>query len=398
MNEDKFFRALENGDGKKAEAWLKRAGDSLPRARLLYLKGLLLENKGDLGSALKKLNMALVLHLSDPSLWLAKAKVLAKLGRMEMAKRAVSRACKLSTGDPAANLLFADILYKMKDFKGASEQIDIVLDLAPMDPEGLTLKGILVSTLEGDYRKALGFFDSAIGNDEDHSAAWTNRGIALRQIGDRDGAIYSFQKALLLDPGDKVAREMLEHMGAKKFIVRSAGKPHKKKWSRSRYMTDARSSHHSPEEIIPKRKKKVEKEEEYPIDWEEEGPSDLEGAEMEDIDEFDEEDPSGHRGGDLGDDEEVDDWDIDVSEDPSDIRSSGEEEGPEPEPPHKVLKRKLKRKVKKKEKPEEEELKKKKPSRSLRLTCPDCDKEFEVKVSGPTNFKCPGCGLHGEIE
>ena len=214
MNQDNFFRALEDGKRKKAHAWLKKAEDSLPRTRLLYLEGILLENNGDFESALKKFNMALVLHLSDPALWLAKAKVLEELGRMDMAKRAVSRACKLSTGDPAANLLFADILYKMKDFKGAQEQIDIVLDLAPRDPEGLTLKGILVSTLDEDYRKALGFFDSAIDNDDDNSSAWTNRGIALRQIGDKDGSIYSFQKALMLDPDDMVASVMLEHMGA----------------------------------------------------------------------------------------------------------------------------------------------------------------------------------------
>jgi Flp pilus assembly protein TadD len=384
--------------------------DEIPRARQLYLQGLLHENKGELEEALKKFNMALVQHLSDPALWLAKAKVLEGLGRMDMAKRAAGRACKLSTGDPAANLLYADILYKMKDLKGASEQVDIVLDLAPQDSDGLTLKGILVSTLEEDYRKALTLFDSAIESDEGNATAWTNRGIALRQIGDRDGSVYSFQKALMLDPDEKVSREMLSHMGEKKFILKSREKK-KKKWSRSKFMTDSYRPRSASE--VKTRKRQLEEEEEIEVD-----DDILDIEEMEDLDDQEvleevHEDMEVEEAAPEELEEIQEDDLVDEVAPPEDIFSDEEEEmeewddeDDEPEAVQVLVKKekppkKKKKPVKDGKKPPKSKSsskKKKGSSRSLELVCPQCSEVFTISVKGRTEFECPGCGLQGEVE
>jgi tetratricopeptide (TPR) repeat protein len=106
----------------------------------------------------------------------------------------------------------------MKEYPDAMEQLDLALKYGAHSASSLTLKGILVSILDQDYYKALRYFDSAIEEDEEHGRAWTNRGMALRQIGDQDGALYSFQKALMIDPNDKNARKMLINMGHEDFI------------------------------------------------------------------------------------------------------------------------------------------------------------------------------------
>ncbi len=219
MKEDIFFQTLNRGKYKKAKRILGDLKEDLPRKRYLYLDGVLLETKGDLKEALKRFDMALVLHLSDESLWLAKAKVLMEMGRLDMAKRAADRACRLSRDDGAPHLLYSEILYRMNDYRKAMKQIDLAIEHGTRTSEVLTLKGVLISILDQDYIEALGYFDSAIEADEDHGRAWTNRGMALRQIGDEDGAVYSFQKALLLDRKDKNARKMLVKMGYEKFIL-----------------------------------------------------------------------------------------------------------------------------------------------------------------------------------
>lgn len=213
MSEHAFKRALAKGQYRRASRILKDIKENLPRKEALFLEGSLLEAKGELTEALKRYDMALVLHLSDEKLWLAKANVLMEIGKLDIAKRASDRACKLSHRDWKAHLLCADILYKMKDYQEALKQIDHAIEYGADSAEALTLKGILVSIIDQDFRQALGFFDNAIEADENYARAWANRGVALRQIGDKDGALYSFQKALMLDPDDSNSRKMIEKMG-----------------------------------------------------------------------------------------------------------------------------------------------------------------------------------------
>ncbi len=222
-----FMTAIEEGNLSEAADILKRIEKDIPRTRFLFLEGLLLEKKGELEEASKKFDMALVLHLSDHSLWKAKARVLMELGKVDMAKRAAERACRLKPDDHDGHLLFSEILYRIKDYPEAEKEIDMSLELGGRSAAALTLKGILISILKQDYRSALTYFDSAIDTDEGYGRAWTNRGIALKEIGDRDGSIYSFQKGLIIDPVDSNARKMLIILGQASFVEKINGKESK---------------------------------------------------------------------------------------------------------------------------------------------------------------------------
>ncbi len=390
MNEDHFLRALEKDNIEEAESILESIKRKIPRTRFLYYEGMVLDGIGEPEEALKKFNMALVLHLSDPSIWLAKARVLQELGKMDMAKRSVDRACRLSSENPSACLLYADILYKMKDHRGAMVQIDNAMEMASDDPEILTLKGILVSIVDEDYMEALKYFDRAIDSDEDHASAWTNRGVALRMIGDKDGAIFSFQKALILDPDEKVAREMLEHIGVDDLLIPKAKKDTKKRKNsrRTRLMIDeAPKERRSSRERFTEEIDHDEVEEEDEDDEEVEEPLEDE-EDLEDIDELDdewedEEEEKQKKSKPEPHETEIDDWD-DIEDDEDELEELEDEEDPEPiltPPPPKKTKKK-----------------KKKTSKTIHLNCPRCSEQFDIDVKGKTKFSCPSCGLSGEID
>ena len=178
-HEKDFLHYLERGSLKRARSELKGLKSSVDRTCFLYLEGLYLKERGDLEEALKRFDMALVLHLSDPKLWIAKASTLEDLGKVEMAKRAADRACRLDPENARAHLILGRILYSMKDYSGALKVIDTSIEIDGHDVRALTLKGILISILEEDYKHALSFFDRAIDVDVGHSKAWSNRGVAL---------------------------------------------------------------------------------------------------------------------------------------------------------------------------------------------------------------------------
>jgi tetratricopeptide (TPR) repeat protein len=213
MNEEEYYRYLEKGDLIQAKKWLRNMEGKVPKTRILYLQGVLLERTGDYQEALKRYDMALVMHLSDPSIWLAKARALSHLGRLDLAKRAAERAIKLSPGSANAHVVYGNILLKMKSYDPALKEARTAVEIDMESTGALILHGLLLSLKDQDFRQALAQFDRAIGVDETCIEAWTNRGIVLRQLGDREGAIYSFQRALRLRPTDPTATNMLASMG-----------------------------------------------------------------------------------------------------------------------------------------------------------------------------------------
>lgn len=216
MSEEEFYRALKRGDLIQARKWLRQMEDKVPRTRILYLQGVMMERAGDFQEALKRYDMALVMHLSDPSLWLAKARALSHMGRMDLAKRAAERAVKLSPGSGKAHVLYGNILLKMKLYDPAIREAKAALEIDPDSTAALVLHGLLISFKHQDFREALAQFDRALDVDEDCVEAWTNRGIVLRQLGDRDGAVYSMHRALKISPSDPTALQMLSSMGLRK--------------------------------------------------------------------------------------------------------------------------------------------------------------------------------------
>jgi hypothetical protein len=66
--------------------------------------------------------------------------------------------------------------------------------------------------LLGRFKEAIPDFDYLISNDSRNFVFFYNRGIARQQINDIAGAISDFQKALQLEPGDQVTRQLLDKL------------------------------------------------------------------------------------------------------------------------------------------------------------------------------------------
>lgn len=79
-----------------------------------------------------------------------------------------------------------------------------ILDAQPEHVDTLIILGILAAR-QKDYKRAIQFFDRAIGFQPDGSAAYCNKGLALRELGDPNAALLEFRRALALNTKDAVA-------------------------------------------------------------------------------------------------------------------------------------------------------------------------------------------------
>ena len=67
---------------------------------------------------------------------------------------------------------------------------------------------------EGDNKGGISDYDMALQYDPTDPMSWNNRAQAKVRLGDKDGAIADFRKALELRPDLKTAREGLSKLGA----------------------------------------------------------------------------------------------------------------------------------------------------------------------------------------
>lgn len=58
---------------------------------------------------------------------------------------------------------------------------------------------------EGDFEKALSFFEQALLSDQQNPDLWNFKGVALRSLGRYDEALECFNKSLEIEPRDKKA-------------------------------------------------------------------------------------------------------------------------------------------------------------------------------------------------
>jgi Flp pilus assembly protein TadD len=64
-------------------------------------------------------------------------------------------------------------------------------------------QGLRLAYREAKHAEAIPHFDTAIGIDPSHAAAWHDRGVSLRELGQDAEALKSFQKAIELAPDDE---------------------------------------------------------------------------------------------------------------------------------------------------------------------------------------------------
>ena len=72
----------------------------------------------------------------------------------------------------------------------------------------------LIKLMKDDFKGGLADYDEALKYDARDAYSWNNRAIAKRELGDKDGAIADFKKALEINPTLASAKKALSDLGA----------------------------------------------------------------------------------------------------------------------------------------------------------------------------------------
>ncbi len=76
--------------------------------------------------------------------------------------------------------------------------------MSPANLEPFEARGLSYLAL-GDYKAALEDFNEVVKRDRNSYAGWTNQGLALEKLGQRDKAFAAFAKAAALNPNYRPA-------------------------------------------------------------------------------------------------------------------------------------------------------------------------------------------------
>jgi tetratricopeptide (TPR) repeat protein len=130
--------------------------------------------------------------------WKYQSTVFTLLEKHENALKAINIAIDLEPSDPLLRNNKANVLFNLKKYL---EAIAIYTDLIRTNPEAYayTNRGATKSTL-GNNQGAIGDFDRAIAINPKFATAYTNRGIAKSNLGNKQGAMSDFNLALAIDP------------------------------------------------------------------------------------------------------------------------------------------------------------------------------------------------------
>lgn len=120
----------------------------------------------------------------------------------------------MQSGSPTVDLLMGQVDKAVEDsrYDAALGILDAVVDIAPDYPEGWN-KRATVNFLLKNYKDALADIDRALTLEPRHFGALSGRGIILRELGDRDGALKAFRQALEIHPFLPAARNAVRTLG-----------------------------------------------------------------------------------------------------------------------------------------------------------------------------------------
>ncbi len=254
---------IDLGDIEAAEGLFTRAlgaGGSHPE--ILFRRGELLNRKGRWGAAIQFYNRSIAMRWDYPAPWLAKGRILLDHGRPEdalecfdkvlsfdaaneAARGARSRAVAAMgmvveppeppEAEPAPELpeelpepseaedLLDEPIEEETEKPASGEKIlaDFKSFVDAVEPEREDTQ-VLVQLAElalegGDARMALVRFEEALENDSKSSDAWRGKGTALQQLDKFQEALEAYDRALVLNPNDELAKRWretcLRHLG-----------------------------------------------------------------------------------------------------------------------------------------------------------------------------------------
>lgn len=232
--------AVEGGQMQGLDAILAAAANSQPACAVLHRSlGSLLGRNGRLDLAREQFELALVLEPDHPEALTDLGNVHSLAGRYDEAEACYRRALALNPNDEAIGLNLASMQIRAGRHEPALERLRGLVEASgtPQAVEGLCnlldrlnrsdeareicLRLLARQPSHGAAHAALGFvllkrefrpqqalehFEQALATGFRNTQLFSNRGIALQDLGRLDEAIASYDEALVLTPGDPLAR------------------------------------------------------------------------------------------------------------------------------------------------------------------------------------------------
>jgi tetratricopeptide (TPR) repeat protein/S1-C subfamily serine protease len=192
------------GEYPKAVTAFNRAITLQPKSLDAYYgKGLVLWGNSDNSAALIAFDKAIAL-VPDGSqskfyyLWKYRGITLSGLGDLKGSLAAISEAIRLEPEDIILLSQKASLLFKLGDKKGTIVICDRIL-VKGEKAWAYSNRGLAKSDL-GDKKGAIADYDTAIRINPQFSVAYVNRGLAKSALGDKKGAIADFDIAIRINP------------------------------------------------------------------------------------------------------------------------------------------------------------------------------------------------------
>ncbi len=126
------------------------------------------------------------------------AELAARVGRLKDSEALLLRALELAPAFGAARANLATVLYKQNRFADAVIELDAVLDQGGDNPAQESLKAAALGRI-GGYDEAVGLYKQLTTRFPTHAKLWMSYGHMLKTVGDQDGSIAAYRRALSVE-------------------------------------------------------------------------------------------------------------------------------------------------------------------------------------------------------
>lgn len=127
------------------------------------------------------------------------AELAARIGRLKDSEALLRRALELAPDFGAARANLATILYKQNRFPEALEHLNAVLADDGNNPAQKNLKAAALGRV-GGYDEAISLYKELTQQFPDHAKLWMSYGHMLKTVGDQDGSINAYRRAIAAEP------------------------------------------------------------------------------------------------------------------------------------------------------------------------------------------------------
>ncbi|MCX5580135.1 tetratricopeptide repeat protein [Kaistia terrae] len=158
------------------------------------------------GQALADYNRSIELNPSYNEAYVGRGNLYRSQGQIDLALADFSRGIELEPTDPKAYNNRALIYQGQGRHDDAIADFTASMTYAPNAPAPHLGRG-LSYLATADYKAALDDFNIVVRRDKDNYQGWTNQGLALEKLGERDAAHNAFARAQTLNPSYAPARD-----------------------------------------------------------------------------------------------------------------------------------------------------------------------------------------------